>query len=204
MKIAIIGAGRVGSTLGKALAARGHEIIYAVRDAGDSRPELLDHGTISVVPAAVARADAAILTTPWAATEAAVRSAGDFQGKPLIDVTNPLGKDFGLTVGHTDSGAETVARWAANAKVVKAFNSTGMENMADPVYGEHRVVMPICGDDEGALDTAAHLATDLGFEVVKAGPLRTARLIEPFGRLWIELALVRGLGRNIAWGLLRR
>ena len=61
-----------------------------------------------------------------------------------------------------------------------------------------------CGDDVKAKDTAAVLASDLGFEPVDAGPLRQARLLEPLALLWITLALKQGLGPNIAFKLMRR
>ena len=55
-----------------------------------------------------------------------------------------------------------------------------------------------------AVDVAVSLAQDIGFEALAFGPLSNARLLEPMGRAWIELAIVRGQGRNIAFGLLRR
>ena len=104
---------------------------------------------------------------------------------------------------HTDSGGEQVARWAKNAKVVKAFNTTGLENMADPKYGNARAAMFVCGDDEGACAVAAQLARDLGFEAVRTGGLSGARVLEPVAMLWISLAM-SGKTRGIAFGLLRR
>jgi predicted dinucleotide-binding enzyme len=205
MKIAIIGAGRVGSTLGRGLAGAGHAVLYAVRDTAKPR-EGLDHPGAQVVEvrAAVEAADVVLLTTPWGQAEAAVRGAGDLTGKILVDVTNPIGPGLTLTHGHTDSGAEQVARWASGARVVKAFNTTGVENMANPRYGAQSVVMPVCGDDEAARATVLGLARDLGFEAVDAGPLKQARLLEPFALVWIDLALVRGMGRGFGFGLLRR
>jgi predicted dinucleotide-binding enzyme len=50
----------------------------------------------------------------------------------------------------------------------------------------------------------AKLAEDLGFEAVDAGPLKNARLLEPFAMLWIYLAIKQGLGPDIAFKLLRR
>ncbi|MCA9549459.1 MAG: MFS transporter [Myxococcales bacterium] len=135
---------------------------------------------------------------------AAVEAAGDFGGRPLLDATNPIGPGFALTHGHTDSGAEQVARWAKNAKVVKVFNTTGVENMAQPRYGDARAAMCLCGDDEAARVLAAGLAADLGFEPLDAGPLANARLLEPAALLWIDLALRRGQGRGFAFGVLRR
>jgi predicted dinucleotide-binding enzyme len=87
---------------------------------------------------------------------------------------------------------------------VKAFNTTGAENMAEPVYGEQRTTMFICGDDEMAKGAAAQLAEELGFEVVDAGGLSAARHLESLALLWIHLARVAGLGRDIAFRLLRR
>jgi hypothetical protein len=61
-----------------------------------------------------------------------------------------------------------------------------------------------CGDDENAKKIAAELAKDLGFDPVDAGPLTQARLLEPLALLWISLALKQGLGKGIAFKLMRR
>ena len=206
MFIGIIGAGRVGGALGGALAQAGHDVVYGVRRPADPPDARLAHARarIATVREAVAAADVLVLTTPWAATESALADAGDFGGRPILDVTNPIGPGMALTHGHTDSGGEQVQRWAPSARVVKVFNTTGVENMAAPRFGDHRALMLACGDDDGAVGIAVGLATDLGFEALAFGPLRNARLLEPFGRAWIELALVRGAGRGVAFGLLRR
>lgn len=212
MRLAILGAGRVGGTLGGRLAQAGHTVIYGLRPQHEDRPDEIrlpdelrgPRVSGSSVPDAVAQADVVLLTTPWAAAEAALTAAGDFGGKPLLDVTNPIGPGMALTHGHTDSGAEQVQRWAPTARVVKVFNTTGVENMADPRFGDARALMLACGDDPDAVAIALGLAGEIGFDAVAFGPLLNARLLEPFGRAWIELALVRGQGRGIAFGLLRR
>ncbi len=203
--IGIVGAGNVGSTLGRGLAKAGHSIAYGVRAPGDEDARLLhERAKVVSVQTAVAESDLVILATPWAATEAALLSAGDFQGKILVDVTNPIGPGFALTHGHTDSGGEQVARWAKNAKVVKAFNTTGAENMGNPVYGPNRVAMYVCGDDEKACARVLGLAVDLGFDATVVGKLEKARLLEPMALSWIHMAVVMKKGRNMAFGILRR
>ncbi len=203
MKIAIIGAGNVGGTLGKGLAKAGHQVVYGVRNPDDPKHAELKPAQIATVRGAVESSDATILATPWNGAEAALAAAGDFGGKPLLDATNPIGPGFSLLHGHTDSGGEQVARWAKGARVVKAFNTTGYENMADPVYGQARAAMLVAGDDQGACEVAMGLARDLGFEPVRLGGLNAARMLEPLAMAWIKLA-VGGHGRNIAFGLLRR
>ncbi len=150
-------------------------------------------------------AEVVVLATPWQATENAIRQAGGLGGKVVIDCTNPLTADLsGLTVGHTTSGLEQVAGWAKGAKVFKAFNQTGFGNMANPVLEGRRAVMFVCGDDEAGKATVLRLVRDVGFEVIDAGAGTVARLLEPFGMLWIHLALARGMGRDWAFGVLRR
>lgn len=200
MNVAIIGAGKVGTTLGGGLAKAGHRVVYGVRD--PSRKDL-GGAQAATVRAAVEGAEAVILATSWDGAKDALESAGDFGGKPLLDATNPIGPGFKLIHAHTDSGGEQVARWAKNAKVVKAFNTTGLENMADPKYGPARAAMFVCGDDAGACEVAAKLASDLGFEAVRTGGLSAARVLEPVAMLWISLAM-SGKNRGIAFGLLRR
>jgi hypothetical protein len=87
---------------------------------------------------------------------------------------------------------------------VKAFNTTGAHNMADPRFGGQSASMFVCGDDAGAKRTVAALAEALGFEPVDAGPLTQARLLEPVAMLWISMALAHGHGPGIAFKLLRR
>jgi len=198
MKIAIVGAGRVGGTLGKAWATKGHDIFFGVRN----RKQLeFQAGTVAE---AAAFGQVVVLATPWHGTEAAVRAAGDLRGKIVIDCTNPLKLDgSGLEVGFNNSGAEQVAQWAKGAKVCKAFNTTGSNNMADPVINGIRTVMFVCGDDPTAKATVVQLAADIGFDAVDAGKLEQARLLEPWAMLWISLAY-GGMGRDIGFALLRR
>jgi predicted dinucleotide-binding enzyme len=210
MKIAIIGAGNVGGTLGRAWAKNGHQVCYGVRDAKDKKTEELllatGHGSLAgSVTEAASFGDVVVLATPWPATEAAIKSAGDLSGKVVIDCTNPLTPDFSaLTMGHTTSGGEQVAQWAHGTKVVKAFNTTGFNIMANPSINGIRTVMFVCGDDPTAKATAIQLASDVGFDGVDAGKLTQARLLEPWAMLWIYLAYHGSVGRDFGFALLRR
>jgi hypothetical protein len=209
VKIGIIGAGRVGAALGTRWAVAGHQVMYGVRGPAEAKITPLLAGTPNGRAGSVAEAaafgDVAVFATPWSATESAVRAAGSLAGKIVVDVTNPLNETFsGLTVGHTSSGGEMVAGWAKGAKVVKALNSTGSDNMLDPKYGKDAVSMFVCGDDAGAKATVSELVKALGFDVVDAGPLASARLLEPLAMLWISLAYAWGQGTEIAFRLMRR
>src|SRR5438045_3836885 len=78
------------------------------------------------VAEAAAFGETVVLATPWSGTHDAIQSAGDLSEKILFDCTNPLKPQLaGLELGTTTSGGEMVARWAAGARVVKIFNTTG-------------------------------------------------------------------------------
>jgi hypothetical protein len=204
MKIAVIGAGNVGKALGKAWARRGHEVSYGVRQPGDAKYQGLK---TAAVAAAAQAAEAILLATPWDATEAALNSAGDLNGKLLLDATNPLAigpHGIGLAVGHTTSGGEQVAGWAKGAAVFKTLNTTGFGNMENSGGYAQKPVMFFAGDDSARRATVAALLADLGYEPVDAGPLSNARLLEPYAMLWIDLAMKRGQGRDIAFALMKR
>lgn len=210
MKIAVIGAGNVGGTLGKRWAQKGHQVVFGVRDVESvKRSEVLaaagPNARVAGVPEAAAGAEVVILATPWTATQDAVQSAGNLKGKVVVDCTNPIAPGMkGLTIGHDSSAAEKVASWAQGARVVKAFSTTGAGNMADPLYGAERASMFLCGDDREAKRAVARLAEELGFDVCDTGPLYTARYLEPLAMLWVHLAYVEGLGPNFAFTLLKR
>lgn len=104
MRIAIIGAGNVGTALGKQFVKTGHEVVYGVKDPAGPKYKALKPRTVKD---AVSFADVVVLATPWPATEAAIRSAGSLAEKIVVDCINPLKPDLsGLALGHTDSAAE--------------------------------------------------------------------------------------------------
>src|SRR3954471_11318147 len=207
MRIGIIGAGSVGGALGRGWARAGHEVTFGVRDASDPKVQKLVAETgakAASVADAASGAEVVVLATPWGATQDAVKSAGGLAGKGVFDCTNPLAPNLsGLTHGFDTSAAEQIASWAPQARVVKVFNTTGADNMANPDY--HGVAAPMCscGNDADAKATAARLASDLGFDPVDAGNLEQARLLEPLALLWIRLAYVQKQGRENAFKLLR-
>ena len=213
MKLAIIGAGDVGGTLGAAWADKGgHDVFFGVTNPRSDKTQALlrrigEKARAGTAAEAAAFGDVIVLATPWPATEAAIRSMGNLEGRIVLDCTNPLamGPDgLGLEIGHGISGGEKVQGWAAGASVFKALNTTGFKNMAEPVFGGVKSAMFVVGDDAAAKAKVMALVGELGFEMVDAGPLRIARLLEPHAMLWIHLALNRGLGRDWAFALVRR
>jgi predicted dinucleotide-binding enzyme len=213
MRLAIIGAGNVGGTLGTACAQKaGHDIFFGVRNPASDQTQAVVRRLGGKAQAgsptqAAAFAEFIVLTTPWDAAEAAVRSMGNLTGKIILDATNPLamGPD-GLTleIGHNISAGEMVQTWAKGASVFKTLNTTGFANMADPVFRGVKSVMFVAGDDAANKPRVIDLVAGLGFEVVDAGPLRNAHLLEAHALLWIDLALKRGLGRDFAFAIVSR
>jgi predicted dinucleotide-binding enzyme len=206
MNIAIVGAGSVGRALGHGWLKARHNVTMAVREPdGGKAAELRSQGFGVVAPKdAAAAADIIVLAVPWTALAPVVRSLGSLGGKTVIDATNPLAPDMSLALGHDDSAGETVARLAPGARVVKAFNTTGANNMADSAYHGAKLMMLIAGDDAQAKASVMSLANDLGFDPIDAGPLSMSRHLEPMAMVWIKLAYAQQMGRNFGFALLRR
>ncbi|HET7102286.1 MAG TPA: NAD(P)-binding domain-containing protein, partial [Terriglobia bacterium] len=191
--------------------AKGHDVMFGVRDPQEEKvretiKETGGKARAGAVKESAAFGDVVVMATPWPATHEAIQSAGNLTGKVVVDCTNPLAPDLsGLVVGMTDSAGEEVARWAKGARVVKAFNTIGAPNFGNPKFGSENATMFICGDSEDAKLMVAKLASELGFDVVDAGPLTASRMLEPLAMLWIHLAFKQGLGpTGHAFKLLRR
>ena len=211
MRIAIIGAGNVGAALGRGWARTGeHQLTYGVRDTAKAEALAVARETGATVASpreAAAAADLVVLALPWDAAEVAVRDIGPLTGKTVMDCMNPLTIGPGglaLDRGFDTSGAETLAQWLPQAAIVKAMNQVGAEVMADARGFPVKPMMFIAGDDEEAKARVADAVDDLGFEVLDAGGLVQARYLEPFAMVWINQAIVRGHGRDWAFGVLTR
>jgi hypothetical protein len=208
MDIAIIGTGNVGMALGRRLSKAGHRIIFGSRRNDPETQEKVQSmrgASLAGVLSAAAQGEAVILAVPWSAINDTLASVGNLAGKVVLDCTNPLKPDLSaLTLGTHTSGAEFVAKKIPGAKLVKIFNSTGVANMIRPTYGMTKVTMFYCGDDVSGKEVAAKIASDVGFDPVDAGPLISARFLEPLALLWIHLSRQQSLGSDFVLQLIHR
>lgn len=211
MKIAFIGAGKVGSPLCARLAEAGHEVVLAeVKGGSASVAAALARSTrLAARPLdeAVRLAEVVFLATPFQANEALLRGLAEaLAGKVLVDCTNPVGP--GLTHGLKSerSGAEQIQTLAPKASVVKAFTIYGFENLEDPSYPAYAVkpAMLFCGDDARAKEMVGRLIVDCGFEPVDVGGLVQALHLEHMTLLWVRMVRDGGHSPNLVWAALRR
>lgn len=192
MKIGIIGKGHVGMALAAGLSRKGHEVKFGHRDPKEP------------VGAAAKWGEVVILAVPYesvADVANAVGSAAD--GKTVIDVTNAVGSNMELAVGFSTSAAEELQKKLLKAHVVKAFNTVFAQNQSTGRVDNEQLTLFVAGDDVKAKQTVMQLGKDIGFEPVDAGPLKSARYLEPMGMLMITIGLVLGMGTRIGFKLVK-
>lgn len=205
MNIAVIGTGNVGSALAKKWAKAGHRIFLGVKDIDNFKGKALlelAHVSVHSVAEAVEKAEVILIAAVPQATSEIVKAMGDVTDKVIIDAMNSvrLKPD-----GHNNT-YEALRALAPLAEVVKCFNCTGFENMEDPLYpGNMRIDMFAAGDSKIAKELASQLARDAGFEnCYDFGGADKVALLEQFALVWINLAIMQGMGRGIAFKLLKR
>lgn len=213
MNIGIIGSGRVGQALAQGFVAQGHHVMLGTRNPEkvELREWAQSHNIeVGTLPAAATFGEVLVVATPWAngATENAVQLADpkNFVGKTVIDTTNPLVTQNGklqLALGWNTSAAEMIQSWLPGAHVVKAFNIVGAETMTDAQRTEGTPDLLIAGDDADAKNTVATLARAFGWDVIDAGALDRARLLESLGLLWVDYARTNKI-RTHAFKLLKK
>lgn len=200
MRIGILGAGNIGGGLARRWAAAGHEVKVGVRD--PAKVTDLAGVAVGTIAEAGAFAEVVVLAVPWAGALAAVAAAGDLAGKVLVDATNALKWDDGPVAALDTSAAEVIAA-STSARVVKGFNTLGAEHLETGQVGGQPADVFLCGDDADAKRIVAGLAEQIGFTPLDLGPLRNARVAEHLAIAWIHLAMKGGLGRNIAFKVIR-
>ncbi len=203
MKIAIVGTGNIGSGLARTFARTAHDVIVADREGGAAAASRLAEDGLDVrpaaIPAAVSEAEIVILALPYGAI-AGLADQADFNGKIVIDVTNPISADFsGLVVSGTSSAAEEIAAALKGARVVKAFNTVFADLYAQGLSFDGVPVQTfVASDDEAAREIVIGVAGDAGFDARNAGGLANARYLEPLGFMNIQFGYMLGQGTQIA------
>jgi predicted dinucleotide-binding enzyme len=189
-KIGIIGDGNVGSALARGLQRAGHEVQAVGKDQ-------------TAIRKAASWGEVVILAVPFGALDDVVKTAGEvLSGKTVIDVTNALDANMNLAIGFTTSGAEELQKKLPKSRVVKAFNTVFARHMDTGRLGNQPLTAFVASDDATAKATVLQLARDIGFDGIDAGPLKNARLIEPFAFMNIQLGFTLGMGTQIGFKLL--
>jgi predicted dinucleotide-binding enzyme len=201
MRIAILGSGNIGGTLGKKWAQAGHDVMFGVRDTNSAKVKALlqaagRKASADTVANTIAFGDVVLVAIPWSAVEATVKANAEaIGGKMIIDASNNFG-------GPVVSNVETILAQAPAAKVYRAFNSLGWENFEDPQIGETQVDLFYCGADGETRQVIEGLIKDVGLRPVWVGDLDQVHLVDAIGSLWVTLAFRQGMGRRLAFKLL--
>ena len=201
MRVAMIGTGVVGQTLGARLVGLGHEVRMGSRHAGGDQAvawataagAAASEGTFAD---AAAFGEVVVNATAGSVSLDALRAAGvgNLSGKVLVDVSNPLDFSQGfpptLSVCNTDSAGEQIQRAFPDARVVKALNTVTADVMVNPALmpGGHAVF--VCGNDPDAKATVAGLLRGFGWsegDIVDLGDISNARGLEMYLALWVRL-----------------
>jgi predicted dinucleotide-binding enzyme len=211
VRVAVLGTGVVGRTLGTKLVELGHEVKMGSRTP-DNAPAAEWVASAGDAAGQGTFADAAAFgelvlncTGGAVALEALTAAGGDnLEGKTVLDVSNPLdfsrGRPPTLTVCNTDSVGEQIQRTFPGARVVKGLNTMNCGVMVEPslVPGEHDVL--ICGDDESAKSEVSELLRSFGWpaeRILDLGDITSARGLEMCVALWLRLAAAFGTHVNI-------
>ena len=190
MRVAVVGKGAIGETLGRKWQDAGHDVLFGVRS-----PEPSDPAQTSV-PQAIRHGAVVLLAVPGVAVTGIIEeNAANLAGKIVIDATNNL-------AGPKMSSVDQLLALAPSSRVFRAFNSLGWENFAEPEFAGGRADLFYCGPpDPEATAVVERLIEEIGLRPIRVGDLDTVDLIDSVTRLWF--ALVRGgMGRHTAFKVL--
>jgi predicted dinucleotide-binding enzyme len=187
MKIAIIGAGNIGGTLGERWVKAGHEVIYGLRDPSrraGARP----------IGQALGWAEAVLLALPGAAAlDFAREHAEALDGKVIVDATN------NIRAAKINAWPELTTA-LPRAQLYRAFNTLGWDVFANPLVGGTQADLFFCGPDGQGRQTVEQLIADAGLRPVWVGGPEQVETVDGVLRLWLVLSRERG--RRIAFKLL--
>jgi len=202
MRIGMLGSGRVGRTLGKGLADRGHEVTMGTRDPHSEAvagwlAAAGDDAKATSYAEAAAWCELAVFVPVWEHAYDVVALSGpdNLAGKVVIDVTNPLGTvsgAMGILFPPPDGAGAHLQAWLPGSHVVKAFNMVGVELMVDPQLRGGPPTMFVCGDDEGAKSVVAEVLRSLGWEHVDLGGIDQSGYVEALAYVWIRYGRLTG------------
>ena len=204
MQIAVIGVGNIGRTLGAAWMRTGHQVSFGVRDpsaasARQASAELDERARVVPIAEALVPAQVVVLALPGDAVDDFLAAYGQaLSGKVVVDAAN---RGFGGS-GPMNS-VDAIRARADPAGIVRAFNSVGWENLANPVFDGVVADLLYCATP-AAQALAEELIAGVGLRPVLVGDLDQVHLVDTLTALWAALAYAQGRGRHLAFKVLER
>ena len=199
-RIAVLGAGRIGGTLGRKWIAAGYQAVFGVTDpsgekAQTLRADLGGHADIRTAAEAIRDVAVVVFAIPGGAMEdAIVASAAALDGKLVIDSANRMGESV-------PNSRAAFQRHAPRARYVRAFNSLGVENFADPTFNGVTADLFYAGP-EADRELVERLIGAIGLNPMRLGGEDQAGLVDAAASLWFALALGQKRGRHLAFKVL--
>ncbi len=202
MKIAVLGTGTVGQTIGAKLVELGHQVMMGSRTATNEKAKAFvekqnGKATAGTFPDAAAFGELVFNCTSGAGTLEALKLAGEnnLKGKIIIDLANPLdfskGMPPSLSVVNTNSLGEEIQKNFPSVKVVKALNTMWCGLMVNPGMingGDHNTF--ICGNDADAKGKVKEILKSFGWtekNILDLGDLSAARGTEMYLPIWLRV-----------------
>jgi 8-hydroxy-5-deazaflavin:NADPH oxidoreductase len=182
LRIGVIGSGRIGGTIGGLWVKAGHPVLFSSRHPDSLKDLVAGLGSLAsagTVDQAIAFGDVVFIAVPYGALPQIGRDHGTaLAGKFVLDAGNAVaGRDGAIAdEAERDGIGATSQKYLPGARLVRAFNTLGVgifaaeANRPDP-----RLAVPIAGDDGEAVQVAAALVRDAGFDPVVVGKLMDAR-----------------------------
>jgi predicted dinucleotide-binding enzyme len=188
MRFGTIGAGAVALGFAREALRAGHQVVLSNRRGPDSLADLvaeLGNGASAATAAEAASLDYVLLAVPWPNVEGALRGLPAWNGRVLIDATNPFSAYIPELVlaDLGDKGAsEMVAALAPGARVVKAFNSIVIErfNQGPAKDGGRRVIF-VSGNHAEPVEFVKNLIASFGFAPIHLGDLAVGGRMQQAG-----------------------
>jgi 8-hydroxy-5-deazaflavin:NADPH oxidoreductase len=185
MRIAVIGKGNIGGSLGSKWLAAGHDVVYGARDATGDGP---GGAPVRGIGDAVKDAEVVVLAVPGQVVADVVGEQGAaLAGKTVIDAVNRMGTpEFDCRAILADA--------VPSARYVRAFNTLGWENFANPLPGAN---LFFAADPE-ARATAEELIRAVGLEPAYLGDASATATVDALLPLWFGLVKLNGGNRRVA------
>jgi predicted dinucleotide-binding enzyme len=185
MRIAVIGTGKIGGTLGGRWRAAGYDVVYGSRT---SRPDGPGGAPVAAIADALAAADVVLLAVPGpVVADVVAANAAALAGKIVIDAANRIGQP-------EVSSRSVIAAEVPQSSYVRAFNTLGWENFASPPAG----AALFFAADSAARAVAEELITAVGLEPVFVGDAAATAMVDSLLPLWFALVQQSGGNRKLA------